>query len=603
VRHGVTPRGTILVSGGWNGAPFDISPDRRFAYDGRLFEVGEGCVEPTPQSLGREVARLARSLERIIASDREKLSSPVFSALPGLKPVDWSRIENARAQYFNVVIDALSQRVQTARAEGWPGDIMTLVEEAPTRLHEKRLLMEAARGLTDLHRLDPAREQIEALLEIAPEDLEGRVQLAMVLNRLDRSREAEILLRDVASEAPTDIGMLSALGAVYTDLWTNQWEHLPELEQRQRAALRGYALAARATRYYQEAFLANLNAYSVGVDALGLIHLCTHLGKASGEDLSVATRGDRGFADALRLALQSALARDRARPIEPIEEVWAEAAKGQLDLLCGDGKRARHQYRKAVGLTDCSVFMAESMREQLRRYDLLDFRHDLVAPIIADLEYEIEKRQPKRYEMVVVFSGHRTDAPTRVPRRFPESAANAARQAIHDRLVDWGVRPGVAALGICGGARGGDILFAETCLELGADVRLLMTLPEAEFLAKCVRNPGSDWVDRYFALKGSGSCKALFQHERLGSAARDQDRHYHYYRNNLWCLNSARAEVDAAHLYVLTLWDEDRNEEGGEGIADFVARARRYASRYENINPATLGVATTAEPSVSISGI
>jgi hypothetical protein len=51
-------------------------------------------------------------------------------------------------------------------------------------------------------------------------------------------------------------------------------------------------------------------------------------------------------------------------------------------------------------------------------------------------------------------------------------------------------------------------------------------------------------------------------------------------------LNSARAEVDAAHLYVLTLWDEDRNEEGGEGTADFVARARRYASRYENINPA-----------------
>jgi hypothetical protein len=195
--------------------------------------------------------------------------------------------------------------------------------------------------------------------------------------------------------------------------------------------------------------------------ALGLIHLCTHLGKASGEDLSVATRGDRGFRR--RPPARSPVG-SGARPgasIEPIEEVWAEAAKGQLDFLCGDGKRARHQYRKAVGLTDCSVFMAESMREQLRRYDLLDFRHDLVAPIIADLEYEIQKRQPKRYEMVVVFSGHRTDAPTRVPQRFPESAANAARQAIHDRLVDWGVRPGVAALGICGGrARGGDILFA-----------------------------------------------------------------------------------------------------------------------------------------------
>src|SRR5262249_20440553 len=100
VRHGVTPRGTILISGGWSGAPFDIAPDRRFGYDGRLFEVREGGVEPTRTELDREIDRVAKSLERIIASDREKSSSPVFGALPGLKPVDWARVENARAQFF-----------------------------------------------------------------------------------------------------------------------------------------------------------------------------------------------------------------------------------------------------------------------------------------------------------------------------------------------------------------------------------------------------------------------------------------------------------------------------------------------------------------------
>jgi hypothetical protein len=463
---------------------------------------------------------------------------------------------------------------------------MTLVEEAPTRLHEKKLLMEAARGLTDLRRLDLAREQLEALRDIAPEDLENRVQLAMVLIRLDRSREAEVLLRDVAAEAPTDVGVLSGLGAVYRDLWSSQWEHLPDAAQRQRAALRGYALAARATRYYYEAFLANLNSYCLGVNALGLIHLCAQLGQASGEDLSVATQGDRGIADAVRLALQAAV--DRARPLQPVDEVWAEAAKGELDILSGDGKRARHQYRKAVGLTDCSVFMAESMLEQLKRYDLLDFRRELLAPVLADLEEEITKRLPKRYDKVVVFSGHLTDLPTRPRPRFPERTAVAARAAIRARLESWGVQSGDAVLAICGGARGGDILFAETCLDLGADVRMLMTLPEAEFLVRCVRNQGTDWVDRYFALKASSRCRALFQHERLGSPARENDRHYHYFRNNLWCLNSARAEVDSSKLYVLTLWDEDLNEEGAEGTADFVARAQRYASRYENINPANL---------------
>ena len=115
-----------------------------------------------------------------------------------------------------------------------------------------------------------------------------------------------------------------------------------------------------------------------------------------------------------------------------------------------------------------------------------------------------------------------------------------------------------------------------------------------------------DGVEYKYKIEGSDDGKTwIMLSDQTKSAARDQDRHYHYYRNNLWCLNSARAEVDAAHLYVLTLWDEDRAEEGGEGTADFVARARRYASRYENINPTSLelGSATAPAPTVSISRI
>src|SRR5215831_14726160 len=59
VRHGGAPRGTVLVSGGWSSAPFDVAPDRRLSYNGRLFEVKGGRAEPDKTLLHGEVRRLA----------------------------------------------------------------------------------------------------------------------------------------------------------------------------------------------------------------------------------------------------------------------------------------------------------------------------------------------------------------------------------------------------------------------------------------------------------------------------------------------------------------------------------------------------------------
>src|SRR5215204_2901388 len=92
---------------------------------------------------------------------------------------------------------------------------------------------------------------------------------------------------------------------------------------------------------------------------------------------------------------------------------------------------------------------------------------------------------------VVVFSGHLTDAPDRPRPRFPQDLETAARRGIADALDRWGIGPN--DIGVCGGARGGDILFAELCVERDARVLLCVALPPERFLETSVRAEGTDW--------------------------------------------------------------------------------------------------------------
>ena len=60
---------------------------------------------------------------------------------------------------------------------------------------------------------------------------------------------------------------------------------------------------------------------------------------------------------------------------------------------------------------------------------------------------------------VLLFSGHMIDAPDRQTPRFPADKEPVAAGAIADTLAKLGAGPG--DLAICGGACGGDLIFAE----------------------------------------------------------------------------------------------------------------------------------------------
>src|ERR1700723_4631444 len=105
--------------------------------------------------------------------------------------------------------------------------------------------------------------------------------------------------------------------------------------------------------------------------------------------------------------------------------------------------------------------------------------------------------QPPR--KVVLCSGHMTDAPGREKPRFPPAKEPIAAQAIAGALADLHVGPD--DLCICGGACGGDLLFAEAALARSALPDIYIPFEEPTFLETSVDFANKDWRARFFAAK------------------------------------------------------------------------------------------------------
>lgn len=171
---------------------------------------------------------------------------------------------------------------------------------------------------------------------------------------------------------------------------------------------------------------------------------------------------------------------------------------------------------------------------------------------------------------VYLFSGHMVDAPHRASPRFPASKEAVAKAAI-ERLLDQ-LGAGRADLGICGGACGADLLFAEAVLDRGTALELYLPLDEPRFLARSVDFAGADWRRRYFLAKAR-SVLHLMPEER-GPLLAGQDP---FEQNNIWMLESA-SRFGAERVDFICLW----NGQGGDGpggIQHMLHEVRRHSGR------------------------
>ena len=171
---------------------------------------------------------------------------------------------------------------------------------------------------------------------------------------------------------------------------------------------------------------------------------------------------------------------------------------------------------------------------------------------------------------VVLFSGHMIDAPDRRTPRFPPEKELVAATAISNALATIGSESG--DLAICGGACGGDLLFAEASLARGMRLELYIPFDEPTFLAKSIDFADTDWHVRYVAAKSKATLHVT--PNELGPLLPDQNP---YERNNLWMLESA-ARFGFEKIVFMCLW----NGQGGDGpggAQHFMREAGRKTNR------------------------
>ena len=135
---------------------------------------------------------------------------------------------------------------------------------------------------------------------------------------------------------------------------------------------------------------------------------------------------------------------------------------------------------------------------------------------------------------VILFSGHMIDAPGRSKPRFPADKEKIAARAISKKLEE--LKTGAMDLALCGGACGGDLLFAEACVKLGVPLQIRIPFDEPEFLKNSVTFADDNWRDRYYAVKNSRFTTVFVMPKELGPTPEGANP---YERNNLWQLHTA----------------------------------------------------------------
>ncbi len=563
VRHALRARGVIGIRCRRETLPFDVYTDRSLKY--HIKEIPSDNAYPDQDYLEQDKAALAKFATETLASWYDRKVSPVYHLLPYLKEPDWTSLRVAEAKQFWEEYETWNDRIEIARRGDRVGDILVLADEAPTRVFRVEGHRAAGRALLALEQFGLALAQFEAALAIRPRDIESRRQKGVVLGRLRKHDAAKEWVQDFVREFPGDAEGWALLGRVEKDAWINAWRVEGKGIEDMRddaAAVDGNlreAIVAYATGYRK-----NPAHYYSGINALTLSHLFSHISgdEDGGADRAIMEGG-------VRWALKAALDKDP-------KDYWARASLAELEVLVSEKSEVESAYKSAVAVADKDRFKLNSSLQQLLLLRDLGFRPGEVSAAINLLERAIMRITAVRNKwsprQVFLFSGHMIDAPDRKEARFPAEKEKIAADAIAAKLNELG--GGAEDLALCGGACGGDLLFAEACLARGLNLELRIPFDEPTFIQKSVAFVPGNWTDRFYQVKGHPKTKLFVMPKELGPVPKGASP---YARDNLWQLYSALA-WSPDKVRFICLW----NGKGGDGVGGtqhMYETVQKYAGR------------------------
>jgi hypothetical protein len=544
--------------------PFDLRTDRYLAYD--------------PLHPEKTVPALLDGLQQTLAVDRQ--DSPVFLSLPALQVQD-------RAAFTPVPQD-FGEEVARAVAAKQPERLALLALEVHGFTWETEGLRAVGRAQFKAKYMKDAQATWEGVRKIDANDCEANLLLGTIYQRLDNLVESNLALERVTGlKTATAANLAEAhalIGRNKKQLWLNEWAASLAGEKRQRAF--ASPLLLEAYREYRFAFQQDLNAYYPGINALALLTIFTELAKDF-DGLWKARFTDERKAELELDDLQEELVELSAAMHVCIQanklrsgdsDNWLNITEADSCLLTSP-KSDPVSYAYAAVAARLGDFDKDSIRRQLKMYadlQVLPANVDAAFKALGGAAPDGQAAPKPKYDHVILFTGHRVDAPNRREPRFPASCEAKAKDAIRAAVEKVKAIAKGPILGIAGAASGGDILFHEVCRDVDIPTRICLALPPDQYLAASVKPSDADWEKRFYKIgaaeRGVPLLSQTSELPRWLSASKDYDI---WQRNNLWELCHALA-ADSEHLTLIALWDGKKGDgPGGTEHMVGIAQSRR----------------------------
>lgn len=580
IRHAMRDKRTFLIkskgaklqenAGAETDVPFDLKTDRYLMYD--------------PESPGGATDILAAALR--LTLDSQSADSPVYQLLPGLEPADPN----------TVLVVPLDFREEVERAEvgNRCGDLQLLASEVDGfawRIAGLRLAGNAQLRLKDWNGAKITWLAVRSYNEM---DVEANSLLATIFQRLgdlvssDQAVERALQNREIAPSQRAEIRAL--MGRNAKNQWERSWASLNGTDVIQRAALASPYLE-KSLDLYRAGFIEDRNHFYSGLNALAMVTMMTELAQCqksvwqdnfdSEEDanqkLAKLKELRSDLAAGVRLAIES---KQSALERTGKSDVWTEISTADLTCLTSARpNRVAQAYKKAV--TDASEQARDAVRRQLALYQRLGI---LQENIQAGLEGvgPVTMQAQEAPPAVILFTGHRIDAPGRAQARFPAAKEAQARAMIRDAVLKETENAQGKFVAIAGAASGGDIIFHEICEELKIASDLYLVLPRNEYIKASVADGGPEWVGRFNRLFDHHKVKILSDSERLPRWLRTKPDYDIWQRSNLWMLHNALF-FSRDRLTLIALWNGATGD-GPGGTEDMVERAKSRGAVFVHLD-------------------